>query len=99
MPPREVVLSVESEALDKEGSRLLEEELRASVLLAVVTPPEELKGRDWLEDDEDKSVLLGADIGIVVLAEEADVLSDDTVELGDTRMGSTVNVDGSKDVD
>lgn len=98
LPPPEVVLSVESEALDKEGSKLLEEVLRASVLLAVVTP-EELKERDWLEDDEDKSVLLGADIGIVVLAEEAVVRSDDIVELGDTRVGSAVNVDGSKDVD
>lgn len=98
LPPPEVVLSVESEALDKEGSKLLEEVLRASVLLAVVTS-EELKERDWLEDDEDKSVLLGADIGIVVLAEEAVVRSDDIVELGDTRVGSAVNVDGSKDVD
>lgn len=98
LPPPEVVLSVESEALDKEGCKLLEEVLRASVLLAVVTP-EELKERDWLEDDEDKSVLLGADIGIVVLAEEAVVRSDDIVELGDTRVGSAVNVDGSKDVD
>lgn len=98
LPPPEVVLSVESEALDKEGSKLLEEVLRASVLLAVVTP-EELKERDWLEDDEDKSVLLGADIGIVVLTEEAVVRSDDIVELGDTRVGSAVNVDGSKDVD
>lgn len=98
LPPPEVVLSVESEALDKEGSKLLEEVLRASVLLAVVTL-EELKERDWLEDDEDKSVLLGADIGIVVLAEEAVVRSDDIVELGDTRVGSAVNVDGSKDVD
>lgn len=98
LPPPEVVLSVESEALDKEGSKLLEEVLRASVLLAVVTP-EELKERDWLEDDEDKSVLLGADIGTVVPAEEAVVRSDDIAELGDIRVGSAVNVDGSKDVD